>query len=217
MRKLSVFFCAVLLVFGCVENLRAFTNLSLNPDTTASANTVYNDHFASYAIDGDYSTWWNGDWWGSADRPQWIVIDLGNEYYVNDVECYFLGHNPVLPLDEPDIMFDIYTSLDGVDWILTEQEIISKFHGIEQTSTGAAKGPGDPYYNEFVIIDESLQYIKFDVVGGWEWAHLNEIEIMGNPAPIPEPANMLLLGTGLAGFVAIRKKQRKRRQNKGDF
>ena len=49
------------------------------------------------------------------------------------------------------------------------------------------------------------KFLLDKIVLSWE---LNTVSNGGTPAPVPEPATLLLLGTGLLGFVGVRKRFR---------
>ena len=56
-----------------------------------------------------------------------------------------------------------------------------------------------------ITVEVAIPYIGED---GWSLDY-SLLEIEGTPAPIPEPATMLLLGTGLAGLGVFRRRVRK--------
>ena len=212
MIKSSLLFLATILtISNSVLIPHAYSDLILS-GVSAYANKEYTENTLSkYAIDNNLNTWWQGDWWGSNERPQWLIIDLNKEYYVDSIELYFSLQNYIGAAGEPDIMYDIYTRNDISEWELIDERQYSIFHGIEQTSSGASSGMGilgqPDDYSDSLLIGRMVQQIKFDVVGGWEWAHLNEIKIDSQTAPVPEPSTIILLGTGLFGLVGVSRKK----------
>src|SRR3974390_3325118 len=56
------------------------TNIALNKPATASS-VESNSYLASYAFDGSLSTRWSSQF----SDPQWIYVDLGSTYNINEV------------------------------------------------------------------------------------------------------------------------------------
>jgi len=61
-------------------------NLALNQPVTASSYQASSPYCpASYAVDGSLSTRWASAW----SDPQWIYVDLGATYNINEVDLYW--------------------------------------------------------------------------------------------------------------------------------
>ncbi len=63
--------------------------------------------------------------------------------------------------------------------------------------------------NWYIFSGYSFDTIKVDV-GGFNNAMLLDNIQLGSAAPVPEPATMLLFGTGLAGLAGLRRRQGKK-------
>ncbi len=151
----------------------SFAGLNIALDKPATASAEHSRGLASYAVDSHYDTMWNAGRHADALNPDWLKVALGDVYAVSNI---------VLWTDTRDdwygyyIDYVLYVSMDDILW--------------SEVGNGRLTDPIDPSAD--VQVNQSLQYIRFDVVGGTHWSHLSEMEVY----EIPEPATLLLFGLG---------------------
>jgi hypothetical protein len=148
---------------GDVATQSASVNLSLLPGTTATADDVYLDYYASYAIDGNLGGhWWSARNNGTPTNPHWLIVDLGS---LCSIEKIVLITGDTEWPSEYYVAYDLYTSVDGVEW--------------QKLGSGSLVDSPDGYWDELDAAWLTARYVKFEAVGGTHWAHLAEIEIWG--------------------------------------
>jgi hypothetical protein len=166
---------------------------------TATANSVYyggpNEVYSppytpDRAIDGNLTTQWNAGSWPNASAPLWLIVNLHNIFDVDRIvlnsadtyysDYYFEGYN-------------LYIGNDGENWTFVQ--------------SGNLVDNAILYRAEISLEAnmQNIQYVKLELPVGTHWGHLNEIQIYGNTASVPEPTTMLLLGFGLIGLAGVRR------------
>jgi len=153
---------------------------------------------------GNYDYWVGKDGLVLGD-VNWLAYQIDNLYQLSQIDFYLLNTNePYYFMGDLDIQVSKVQNpspgSDG-DWIT--------FHEI-----GGGFQPGSPYLT--VPVDNlTTSWIRlrmeYNGVGAWGPAspafYLNEIDFYGTP--VPEPATMLLLASGLVGLAGMRRKFKK--------
>lgn len=182
MKKLLASMCILALIFMVPHVYAELTNLSLNSETTATANQVdeTNSNFASNAIDGDLDTLWRATSHGTPTDPKYLIVDLGDIFEVSQIVLW--GHDTGYV--NYYIEYNLYNSDDGINF---------NFLFTGKLITSPPSTPPDQYYDYFmdtVHLPAELslmRFAKFEVIGGPHDAHLNEIEIWGEQTSCQEP------------------------------
>jgi hypothetical protein len=140
----------------------------------ASANAVWNDFVPSRTIDGDWLTYWVAPAHGTPANPLWVQVDLQKKYLVDRI-ILVDPHGELIPSH----FYNLYTSADGVNWHLVNSGTF----------------PDDQGYVHTVPLTSNkvMQYAKYEVVGGEDWASFSEMEIWGDPIPFPHPVPLPIL------------------------
>ena len=129
----------------------------------------------------------------AADTGFTIYFDLGLYDFIDpapivpnsDWNVFTWNPDPLLPDNGA---YDAYALLDDAS--------LADMFTLNFVWLGGSSGPGSQF---------------FEVYDGLTWSVLEDGYTVAGAAPVPEPATMLLVGTGLAGLVgsAMRKKSKK--------
>lgn len=197
MRKSLLVFIAVLSLAG--TNLEAATiNVALGK--VATANSEWSTSTAAKAVDGDLLTYWNAGDHGLPADPNWLVVDLTQVYSAKSIDVIWQRNDGMYAGYTNS--YNVYSSLDGLVWSFIGSGVFVDETGVAPDYLMSASWS--------FPLGLPVQYVKYEVDGGSHWTALSELEVYAEagPEPIPEPASMLLFGTGLVGLRAWRRRQR---------
>jgi hypothetical protein len=187
MKKILLAGLAVgLMMLGMVGTVSATSNVALSGTATQSSTGYWNFWAtADKAIDGNT----NGDYWaGSVSHTNnefaWWQVDLGQAYSIDQINIFNRTDccgDRLVPFT-----LSVLKSNGDVAWSATRTEL-----------------SGNPL--TFSLDDEIGQFVKIQLNTS-DWLQLAEVQVFADP--VPEPATMLLMGTGLAGLIGARRKKK---------
>ena len=141
----------------------------------------------------------NTTWWiGTAPT---FTFDYGQAFNIDDI---------ILSVDNNDSYRVDYSS-NSTDWnaLFTLDSGIGEIGWGMDTMTTITTHPEYQYQIDFST-SVTAQYLRIQAIGGDNFYSIGEFQAVGSAAPVPEPATMLLLGTGLAGLAGTRLRRKKK-------
>lgn len=222
MKKLIIFTCGILLIALCGVSNAALIDRGggLIYDTDFDITWLYDANYAKtsgYDSDG-LMTWAQATAWADqlsyGGYDDWRLPTALNQDGTGPDGWYNDAYNK----NSSEMGHLFYDELGGVAnssiYTSTDPDI-ALFINIQ----GCLVDSGDSYNSEPYWTSTYLsswdRYWYFAFSNGSQWARWPSSEIYawavrdGDVAPVPEPATMLLLGSGLLGIAGIRRKSRK--------
>jgi hypothetical protein len=197
---------------GTVGNSNA-SNIALNSTVTLNGGTFFTSGTWSSPspagpetlVDGvflDLGHQWNQDtvfWDSHTEQGQYIQFDLGGSFVINSF---------IAQVDDNDAYTLSFWDATSSSW-QTAWDIPNYDSGYWGMTTRP-----DPHNNLMAFslpntITTNALRLEGNYNNGDDYFAVSEIQAFGERAPVPEPATMLLFGTGLVGLVASRRKKKR--------
>ena len=198
--KKYILFSFLLILLFCSSLVNAtqisFSSVNVTGSYHNSLNFLTDD-----IIPGESGQWQNNTvWWNGTGTA--FTFDMGSSYTLEDI---------ILSVDNNDYYRVEYSSDNSVWNTLFS---ISRYDG--EIGWGMDTMATSSTHSEYIpAIDFSpvnAQYLRIQATGGDNSYSIGEFQAFGEiqSNPVPEPATMFLLGSGLAGLAGFRKKFRKK-------
>jgi hypothetical protein len=140
------------------------------------------------------TVWWNG-------TGPFFTFDMGEIYDLEDI---------ILSVDNND-WYQVDYSVNGSDWNMLFS--IARSYGEINwgMDTMATLIEHDEYISQIDFTSPvDAQFLRIYATGGDNSYSIGEFQAFGEVSPVPEPATMLLFGSGLVGLTGLRRKFRKK-------
>jgi len=174
--------------------LIAFDTVSGTGTYTGALTLLTNNVFP--AEGGAWQT--NTVWWKNQESAAIFNFDMGESYHVEDV---------ILSVDNND-RYRVDYSTDNNNW-QPLFEISNTYGeitwGMDTMGTNSSLAE---YVSQIDFTPITAQYLRIYATGGDHMYSVGEFQAYGTQ-PVPEPATLILFGSGLAGIAGLRRKQGK--------
>jgi hypothetical protein len=162
---------------------------------TVSANTIVDGVFLSRGIQWDQGPVW---WDSHEGASRWIEIDLGGTF---SIETF------VVQADDNDAYILSYWDLGTANW-----ELAWDVPNYDALGWGMQTRPNPADDTERYLLSASIvtNALRFEGDMGDTDLYFAVSEIQAYGESVPEPATMLLLGSGLLGLAGLRRKFKRR-------
>ncbi|MCM3133184.1 glycosyl hydrolase 53 family protein [Paenibacillus polysaccharolyticus] len=175
MNKRYISGCLVLLLLFCDLGLiarpaeAAKNNVALNKTVTVSSDEKRWGGDKTHLVDGDASTFWSTETGVTSEKPEWVIIDLGEAYNLSGAEITWK--------DNTMVKYTVETSADQQNWsTLTDQ---SDNADVKQIA-------------ELTFQQNDVRYVRLNISFYKEagaWPQILEFKVWGESEGM-EPANI---------------------------
>jgi arabinogalactan endo-1,4-beta-galactosidase len=168
--------CLVLLLLFCDLGLiarpaeAAKNNVALNKTVTVSSDEKRWGGDKAHLVDGDVSTHWSTEVGVTPEKPEWVIIDLGDTYNLSGAEIMWRENTVV--------KYSLETSTDQQQWSTVA----------DQHDNADAKQTSDLTFHQ-----NNVRYIKLNISfykEGGAWSQILEFKVWGESEGM-EPANII--------------------------
>jgi hypothetical protein len=212
MKRILVVVCTAILCLGTMGMASATVIFQDNFNTEnggKTSNPWYN--FANWTVsDGnvDLVNYFDSGWPSFSAYGSFVDMDGSNISNAGK-----LTSRNAFSLDASDYILKFDLAGSQRDWSPSDQVIVQVISGtLTLVNTTYSKTYSEGFTTvviPFSVSSPTAISISFEGVGG-DWAGVLLDNISLETAPVPEPATMLLLGSGLAGLAGFRRKMKAR-------
>ncbi|HNX91070.1 MAG TPA: discoidin domain-containing protein [Candidatus Omnitrophota bacterium] len=193
---------ALIMVSLVLVSVSAFAEDNIALNASVKANSIFQSYFASLAVDGNKDSQWSAIWWGSSSNPYYLMVDLGSVQNLSHIDLY--GKDTLMGTRLSYINYNLYYSTESSAW---DSNLTSAW-GL--MTSGSLKDTSSDYWDSINFDGAAARYLKFEVTGGTEFAHLYELEAYKAQGGVdipstPEPVSSVLFGIGAVIFGIRRK------------
>lgn len=182
-----------ILAIGLAPTVEA-AQINIPPENVTGSGSYNNS--TDLLVDGvipDEGTAWNADtnvYWNGTEPN--FTFDLGGSYTVTDIQTQVDNNDDYL----------IESSQDGTNW--------NDLYTIDRNDGNVASSPGgmDTFtWDDINFNPVDARYLRMSATGGDNSYAISEFQVKGDQAPVPEPAALTLLASGVIAIRTFRKKR----------
>ncbi len=144
-----------------------------------------------------YNRWDQGAVWWDTHTPR------NNPYITIDLAGIFSIESFIVQADDNDAYKISYWNIDSNSW--QDAWDVPNYDGY---GWGIQTRPNPSNDNDRYLLAEKIitNALKFEGMDGDGYFSVSEIQAFGEAAPVPEPATMILFGSGLIGLAGLKRK-----------
>lgn len=183
------------LIFGWAGESKAAPINIAPTHGIASASSSYSiSSLPQFAIDGDPQTMWNAGTHGTPSAPRSLVVDLQQSFQISEIKLQTIISPSGSIYRGFTNAYNLYTSTDGIAWnSVGSGTLVEETNPTSYSDIFNISGP-----------NSTLRYVKYEVVGGTHWAHLNELHI----SAVPLPGAVWLFVSGVLAAYGVSQRKR---------